>query len=67
MAGNTTVIVIAHRLSTVRDADCVVVMADGCVVEKGTYQELLDLNGVFRNLVARQLAGGAGRGEGKDE
>jgi subfamily B ATP-binding cassette protein MsbA len=51
--GRTTVVV-AHRLSTVRDADLIVVMADGCVVEQGTHAELLERDGAFARLVRAQ-------------
>jgi subfamily B ATP-binding cassette protein MsbA len=51
--GRTT-IVVAHRLSTVRDADLIVVMADGCVVEQGTHAELLAAEGAFARLVKAQ-------------
>ncbi|KAL1202790.1 ABC transporter B family member 27 [Cardamine amara subsp. amara] len=54
MAGRT-VLVIAHRLSTVKTADCVAVISDGQVAEKGTHDELLSLNGIYTNLVKRQL------------
>jgi len=52
-AGRTT-IVVAHRLSTVRDADLVVAMADGAVVEQGTHAELLALDGLYARLVKTQ-------------
>jgi ATP-binding cassette subfamily B (MDR/TAP) protein 1 len=39
-----TTIVVAHKLSTVRTADNIVVMSDGAVVEQGTHQDLLELN-----------------------
>ncbi len=51
--GRTT-IVVAHRLSTVRDADLVVVMADGRAVEQGTHAELLELDGLYARLVRTQ-------------
>jgi ATP-binding cassette, subfamily B, bacterial MsbA len=51
--GRTT-IVIAHRLSTVRDADLVVVMDEGRAVEQGTHAELSDRNGVYSRLVRSQ-------------
>lgn len=54
MAGRT-VLVIAHRLSTVKTADCVAVISDGQVAEKGTHEELLSFNGIYTNLVKRQL------------
>jgi subfamily B ATP-binding cassette protein MsbA len=52
-AGRTT-IVVAHRLSTVRDADLVVVMADGGVVEQGTHASLLSEDGLYARLVKTQ-------------
>jgi subfamily B ATP-binding cassette protein MsbA len=52
-AGRTT-IVVAHRLSTVRDADLIVVMADGCAVEQGTHAELVAADGAFARLVRAQ-------------
>ncbi|RYR31735.1 hypothetical protein Ahy_B01g056619 isoform B [Arachis hypogaea] len=50
-----TVLVIAHRLSTVKTADTVAVISDGQVVESGTHDELLGKNGVYTALVRRQL------------
>jgi ATP-binding cassette subfamily B protein len=50
-----TVIIIAHRLSTVRHAHQIVVMDEGRIRESGTHQELLDLNGAYYNLVSNQL------------
>lgn len=52
-AGRTTIIV-AHRLSTVRDADLVVVVAAGAVVEQGTHTELLRHDGHYARLVRTQ-------------
>jgi subfamily B ATP-binding cassette protein MsbA len=51
--GRTT-IVVAHRLSTVRDADCIVVMQDGQAIESGTHTELLAADGAFARLVRAQ-------------
>ncbi len=51
--GRTT-IVVAHRLSTVRDADLVIAMADGCEVEHGTHADLLALDGLYARLVRSQ-------------
>ena len=55
MAGRTTFI-IAHRLSTVRDADEILVFEGGQIVERGKYQELLARNGRFAALVESQLS-----------
>ena len=55
MAGRTTFI-IAHRLSTVRDADQILVFDQGRIAERGTFAELVALNGRFAELVATQLA-----------
>ncbi|WP_420601165.1 peptidase domain-containing ABC transporter [Flagellimonas sp.] len=52
---NRTVIIIAHRLSTVKDADQIVVMDEGRITESGTHQELLELKGSYYNLVKNQL------------
>ena len=51
--GRTT-IVVAHRLSTVRDANLVIVLADGRAVEQGTHAELLEENGLYARLVRTQ-------------
>ena len=56
--GRTTM-VIAHRLSTVRDADAILVFDQGRVVETGTHAILLARGGLYAHLVARQLAAGA--------
>ena len=54
MAGRTT-FVIAHRLSTVHRADIIVVMQDGQIAEQGTHAELLELNGLYREIYELQL------------
>lgn len=52
-----TVLVIAHRLSTVKDADKVVVIDHGIVAESGTHHQLVEADGLYRKLVERQFAG----------
>jgi len=51
-----TTLVIAHRLSTVRDADRVVVLHDGVVAQVGSHDELVAQDGIYRRLVERQFA-----------
>jgi len=55
MAGRTT-FVIAHRLSTVRDADLILVFENGRIVERGSFAELVAKGGIFSELVSTQLA-----------
>jgi len=55
LRGGRTTIVVAHRLSTVRDADVVIVMADGRMVEQGRHSDLLEADGMFARLVRSQL------------
>lgn len=54
-----TVIVVAHRLSTVKNADQIVVLNKGVISEKGTHQELVNLRGEYFTLVKNQLELGA--------
>jgi ATP-binding cassette subfamily B protein len=54
LAGRTT-FVIAHRLSTVRRADLILLMEDGRVIERGTHEELMSARGVYYDMVLRQM------------
>ncbi|XP_071944971.1 ATP-dependent translocase ABCB1-like [Antedon mediterranea] len=54
-----TVLVIAHRLSTIRNADIIFALRDGQVMEYGSHDELMDLNGVYKQLVTLQMIDGA--------
>lgn len=56
MKGRTTLIV-AHRLSTVRDADRIVVIDDARIVEQGRHDELMERRGAYRRLVEHQVIG----------
>ena len=49
-----TRIVVAHRLSTVKHCDRILVVDGGCIAEEGTYDELIERDGIFAELVARQ-------------
>lgn len=53
-SGRTTLIV-SHRVSTIRDADLICVMADGRIIERGTHDELVALDGEYADLYERQL------------
>ena len=60
-AGRTT-FVIAHRLSTVRNADCILVLEEGRIVEMGSHDALLERGGAYHRLHQSQFAGPAGQG-----
>ena len=55
MEGRTSFIV-AHRLSTIREADLILVMRDGCIVEQGNHEQLLERNGFYAQLYRSQFA-----------
>lgn len=55
MDGRTTIMV-AHRLSTIQHADCIMVMHKSCICERGTHQELLEQDGVYRKLYELQIS-----------
>lgn len=52
---NRTVVIVAHRLSTVRNADQIVVLKDGNITEQGTHESLISLRGDYYGLVKNQL------------
>ena len=55
MKGRTSFIV-AHRLSTIREADVILVMKDGHIIEQGNHETLLAMNGFYANLYNSQFA-----------
>jgi ATP-binding cassette subfamily B protein len=55
LADNRTTLVIAHRLTTIRNAQRIVVLTDNGIVEQGTHDELLVLDGTYANLYNTQL------------
>jgi ABC-type multidrug transport system fused ATPase/permease subunit len=58
LAGRTT-FVIAHRLSTVRRADLILLMEDGRIIERGTHESLMRSGGVYHDMVRRQMESAA--------
>jgi ATP-binding cassette subfamily B protein len=50
-----TVVIVAHRLSTVKNADQIIVLQNGSIVEQGTHRQLVDLKGNYYQLVKNQL------------
>jgi ABC-type multidrug transport system fused ATPase/permease subunit len=62
LAGRTT-FVIAHRLSTVRRADSILLMEDGSIIERGTHEELMTARGVYYQMVVRQMESHGDPGE----
>ena len=52
-----TSLVVAHRLSTIRNADLICVLQDGQIIEQGTHDELMHLNGAYRHLIEMQGEG----------
>ena len=57
LAGTATTLMIAHRLSTVKNADYIYVLDEGRVCEEGTHQELIRKRGRYYDLVQKQLGG----------
>ena len=49
-------IVVAHRLSTIRNCDRIVVIREGEIVEEGNHATLLEKEGIYKNLVEKQLS-----------
>jgi ABC-type multidrug transport system fused ATPase/permease subunit len=60
LARGRTVVMIAHRLNTLRGADVILVLDQGTIAERGTHEELLALNGIYAGLYATQSGGQVG-------
>ena len=58
MRKGRTTFIIAHRLSTIRTADVIAGIKNGVIVEKGTHEELMKMNGVYYQLVTQQKIAG---------
>ena len=56
LAAGRTSLIVAHRLSTIRNADCILVMRDGRIIERGTHDELLAAGGFYAELYNSQWA-----------
>ena len=52
---NMGVIIIAHRLSSIKNCDRIIVLDKGKIVESGTHQELIGLNGKYKELMEKQM------------
>ena len=62
LGSERTVLVIAHRLGTIRNADNILVLKDGLVAEQGTHDELIEKDGLYAEMWNMQLQGTSGNG-----
>jgi ABC-type multidrug transport system fused ATPase/permease subunit len=58
LKGKITLLIVAHRLSTIKEADKIYVLKDGSVVESGDHNDLMAIEGYYRRLVEIQSQGG---------
>ena len=64
--GTATVFLIAHRITTIMNADQIIVMDKGRIIERGTHRELLEADGVYKKICDLQLTADARSQEGRD-
>ena len=50
-----TIIIVAHRLSTILLADKIIVLSNGTIVQEGTHDELINSDGIYKSLLSKQL------------
>ena len=55
LKGKMTIIVVSHRLCTIKDCDQIVVINKGIIIEKGKHEELLAIRGIYHSLMEKQL------------
>ncbi|WP_298546733.1 ABC transporter ATP-binding protein [uncultured Aquimarina sp.] len=53
---NKTTFIVSHRVSTVRNADKIIVLSDGKIIQQGTHNQLLDIDGYYKELYLKQLS-----------
>ena len=56
LKGNMTIIIVSHRLCTIKDCDKIIVISKGSVMENGTHDELIEKKGIYYNLMEKQLS-----------
>ena len=56
VSNGTTTIIVSHRISSVKNADKIIVLDNGYVTQKGTHDELINIDGYYKNLYLKQLS-----------
>ena len=55
MIRDRTTLLVSHRISTIKEADLIVVLNEGRIVERGTHDSLVELDGIYASLYRKQL------------